>query len=135
MTARSRHLRKRNPDSQSRFANFLVRAFATMTTNDVDVLDQRQFGAHMFVKRIAVLLAILASPAFGAPEKYKIDPEHTYPSLEFSHMGISVWRGKFDKSRGEITLDRAAKTGTVNVTIDASSIDFGLQSMNDMARS
>jgi polyisoprenoid-binding protein YceI len=90
----------------------------------------------MFKKELAtLLLVVLAWPALGAPEKYKIDPEHTYPSLEFSHMGISVWRGKFTKSSGSVALDRAAKTGTVEVVIDAASIDFGLPAMNDMARS
>ncbi len=81
----------------------------------------------------AALLALTTTPALAAPESYKIDPDHTFPSLEFSHMGISVWRGKFDKSSGTITIDRAAKTGTVEVAIDPASIDFGLQSMHDEA--
>jgi polyisoprenoid-binding protein YceI len=91
----------------------------------------------MFDKQLlmTIVLAFVAWPALGAPEKYKIDPDHTYPSLEFSHMGISVWRGKFDKSQGNIVVDRAAKTGTVDVTIDAASIDFGLDAMNVKARS
>jgi polyisoprenoid-binding protein YceI len=66
----------------------------------------------------ALLAAAFASSAFAA-DTYKIDPSHTYPSFEADHMGgLSVWRGKFDKSDGTITLDRAAKTGTVDITID-----------------
>src|SRR5882757_8973699 len=84
---------------------------------------------------IAAALASSVAPAFAAPEKYKIDPTHTYPSIEFSHRAISVWRGKFDKTSGSITLDRAAKTGSVDVVIDTASINFGLAAMDEKARS
>jgi polyisoprenoid-binding protein YceI len=83
----------------------------------------------------AVLLALAVQPAWAAVEVYPIDPDHTFPSLEFSHMGISVWRGRFDKTSGKITLDRAARTGSVEVAIDPASIDFGLKAMDDEARS
>jgi polyisoprenoid-binding protein YceI len=83
----------------------------------------------------AALLAGTALPAPAAPENFTVDPAHTYPSLEFSHMGMSVWRGKFNKSSGKIVLDRAAKTGTVDMTIDVGSINFGLAAMDEKARS
>jgi polyisoprenoid-binding protein YceI len=79
--------------------------------------------------------AALSGPALAEPVRYKIDPAHTYPSLEFPHMGISVWRGKFTKTRGEVVLDREARTGTVDVTIEAASIDFGHPVMNEAAAS
>jgi polyisoprenoid-binding protein YceI len=84
---------------------------------------------------IAAVVASIAAPAFAGSDKYAIDPTHTYPSLEFSHMGISVWRGKFDKTSGNITIDRVAKTGTVDVVVDVSSINFGLGAMDEKARS
>ena len=84
---------------------------------------------------ITVLLAGAAVPALAAPDSYTIDPTHTYPSIEFSHMGLSVWRGKFNKTTGKIALDRAARTGTIDVTIDAASINFGLAAMDEKARS
>ena len=84
---------------------------------------------------LAALMAGASLPAIAAPDNYTIDPTHTYPSLEFSHMGLSVWRGKFNKSSGKIVLDRAAKSGTVEVTIDVSSISFGLAAMDEKARS
>jgi polyisoprenoid-binding protein YceI len=74
----------------------------------------------------ALFAAAFAAPAFAAPVTYNLDPMHTYPSFETDHMGgLSVWRGKFTKSSGTVVLDREAKTGTVDVTIDASSIDTG----------
>lgn len=84
---------------------------------------------------VAVLLAAAAFPVRAAPVAYRIDPDHTYPSIEFPHLGISVWRGKFNRTRGEIVLDRARGTGHVEVVIDPASIDFGLEAMNEMARS
>lgn len=85
---------------------------------------------------MAVLAAAFASTAFAAADTYKIDPSHTYPSFEADHMGgLSTWRGKFDKTDGTITLDRAAKSGTVDITIDTTSIDFGHAKMNDHAKS
>jgi polyisoprenoid-binding protein YceI len=82
----------------------------------------------------AALLAF-AAPALAASETYPLDPNHTFPSFEFPHMGISVWRGKFDRSSGKVVIDRAAKTGTVEVQIDTTSIDFGLAAMDDKAKS
>src|SRR5262249_14953309 len=40
-----------------------------------------------------------------------------------------------NKTSGKIVLDRAGKTGTVDVTIDVASINFGLAAMDDKARS
>jgi polyisoprenoid-binding protein YceI len=75
---------------------------------------------------IAALSAMTAIPALAAPTTYNVDPSHTYPSFEADHFGgVSVWRGKFKKTTGVITLDREAKTGSVNIVIDATSIDTG----------
>jgi len=82
---------------------------------------------------IALLLAASTGAAIAA-DTYNIDPSHTYPSFEADHMGLSVWRGKFDKSSGTITLDRAAKSGSLDITIDASSIDFGMPKLNEHAK-
>lgn len=81
----------------------------------------------------AALIAGASVPVLAAPESYTVDPNHTYPSLEMSHMGISVWRGKFNKSSGKVTLDRAAGTGTVEIRVDTMSIDFGHMGMNTFA--
>ena len=89
----------------------------------------------MNVKHLVVaLLAAGATSAFAA-DTYNIDPNHTYPSFEADHLGISVWRGKFTKTSGKVTVDRAAKTGTLDIVIDAKSIDFGHEKMSAHARS
>jgi polyisoprenoid-binding protein YceI len=48
-------------------------------------------------------------------------------------MGISVWRGKLDRSSGGVNLDTVAGTGDVEVVMDLSSIDFGLDALNTWA--
>jgi len=67
----------------------------------------------------------------AAPVSYNIDPDHTYPSFEADHMGLSMWRGKFNKTTGKVTLDKAAGTGTVEVAIETASIDFGHGKLNE----
>jgi len=84
---------------------------------------------------LALGLALPLSAAFAAPVNYDIDPDHTYPSFEADHMGgLSTWRGKFTKTSGTIVLDRAAKTGSVDITVDTASIDFGHAEMNKHAK-
>jgi polyisoprenoid-binding protein YceI len=82
------------------------------------------------------MLAFMTGAAIAAPVTYNIDPNHTYPSFEADHFGgLSVWRGKFDKSSGTVVLDKEKSSGSVNITIDASSIDFGHAKLNEHARS
>lgn len=79
------------------------------------------------------LLTLASAAAAAAPMNYQIDPEHTYPSFEADHMGISMWRGKFNKTTGKMTLDKAAGQGAVDVIVDLKSVDFGHEQMNNQA--
>jgi len=83
------------------------------------------------MKPLAALAAALALPALGA--SYTIDKDHTQPSFEFSHMGISFWRGKFTRASGKINYDAEAKTGDVNVVVQTASVDYGHRGMNEAA--
>lgn len=80
----------------------------------------------------ALLLATAAASA--QPVAYAIDPTHTFPSFEADHMGISVWRGKFNKSSGKVLYDKAAGVGTVEIVTELASIDFGMDVLNTWAR-
>ncbi|WP_109484124.1 YceI family protein [Paraburkholderia sp. C35] len=89
----------------------------------------------MLLMVAGALTSTMAVGAFAA-DTYQLDPTHTYPSFEADHMGgVSTWRGKFTKSSGTVTLDRAAKTGTVEVTVDTSSIQTGNTKLDDHLRS
>lgn len=86
------------------------------------------------MKHLTVFAALLAaSLAQAAPTTYIIDPAHTYPSFEADHMGLSYWRGKLKKNSGTIVYDKANGSGSVEVQMDLSSIDFGLDAMNAWA--
>lgn len=78
-----------------------------------------------------IIAAIAAASTSAFAQTYNIDPGHTYPNFEADHMGISTFRGKFTKTSGKVSLDRIAKNGTVDIVIDASSIDFGHAKLND----
>lgn len=79
------------------------------------------------MKKTAFLLfaASLSFGAIAAPETYVIDGSHTYPRFEYSHFGYSTQLSRFDKTSGTIVIDRAAKTGSVDVTIDTASVNTG----------
>ena len=83
---------------------------------------------------LSVLALATSSAVYAAPVNYEIDPSHTFPNFEFDHMGISIWRGKFNASSGTLSLDRAAGTGKVEIKIDAASINFGHAEMDKHAR-
>jgi len=80
---------------------------------------------------LAMLLgALVAAPAFAA-ESYTIDSSHTLPMYEINHFNWSTQRGRFNKVSGKITLDRAAKSGSMDVTIDVASIDSGVAKLDE----
>lgn len=71
---------------------------------------------------MALALAITAGRA-AAEESYTLDPVHSQPRYEIQHLrGIATQWGSFGKLSGKITLDRAARKGTIDVTIDTTSI-------------
>ena len=75
--------------------------------------------------RALVLDALIAVPhvATAAEETYVVEPTHSQPLFEVQHMGgFSTQRGSFQKMSGKITLDRAAKKGAIDVTIDTTSV-------------
>ena len=83
---------------------------------------------------VAPLLA-LAAGAQAQTATYAIDPAHTFVTFEIDHMGTSTNRGRFDKKEGTVQLDRAAKVGKVELTIDTTSINTGVEPFNKHLRS
>jgi len=80
------------------------------------------------MKNALLLTALLA--AVGAAQAqsatYAIDPTHTQVVFEAKHFGVSTNRGRWDKKEGTVTLDKAAKTGKVELTLDMASISTGI---------
>lgn len=73
-------------------------------------------------KMIAAAVVVAASGTAAAADTYVIDPTHTYPMFEISHLGFSTMRGGFNKTEGRIVLDTTKKTGSIDITIDATSL-------------
>jgi len=69
----------------------------------------------------AVVVALPTSAALA--DSYTIDPEHTFPNFAISHLGFSTLHGRFNKSSGKLNLDMQKKTGSVEIVIDATSVD------------
>ncbi|WP_394781191.1 YceI family protein [Undibacterium sp.] len=82
----------------------------------------------------AALSASFAGKACAA-DRYIIDPEHTYSSFEYRHWGLSDQRGRFDNNSGTIDLDMAAKTGAIDINIEAGSVSTGSDTFNKILRS
>ncbi len=86
------------------------------------------------LKLILALGAALPLPAFAA-DNYTLDSAHTYPHFSISHLGFSTMQGRFDDTSGKVTLDRAAKSGSVEVTIKTASISTGFAKRDDHLKS
>jgi len=84
------------------------------------------------VKKLVLVVALgaFSAAAFAAPETFNVEPTHTYPRFEYSHFGYSNQQQRFDKTSGKIVIDRAAKTGSVEVSIDTTSVNTGYALFN-----
>ena len=84
--------------------------------------------------KLAVVFAFAtaaAAPAFAAPETFVVDGSHTFPRFSYSHFGYSTQVSRFNKTTGKVVLDKAAKTGAVDVEIDTKSVDTGYATFNE----
>ncbi len=77
--------------------------------------------------RITSLLLALLMPlgVNAAPETYNLDPTHTVPNFSVQHLGMSTVWGHFERSTGKVVLDRAAKSGSIEVRIPTATISTG----------
>ncbi len=89
------------------------------------------------MRKLIAAISLLALPlsAAAAPEAFTIDPYHTYPNFTVDHLGVSTMYGRFDKTSGKATLDRAAKAGSIDLTIEAASLTTGDNDKGTRARS
>ncbi len=75
----------------------------------------------------AILALSVALPLSAqAAESYTVDPNHTYARFSINYLGFFTIQGRFDKTSGKVTLERAAKTSSVELAIATASINTGL---------
>jgi len=79
----------------------------------------------MIKQLVAVAITASSFAAVAAPETYVMDGSHTFPRFSYSHFGYSTQLSHFDKTSGKIVIDKAAKSGSVDVTIDMKSVNTG----------
>lgn len=83
------------------------------------------------MNKLALILLMAVSPSLWAAERFTLDPEHTFPSFEIRHQKVSLLRGKFNRSRGQVVLDPQTPGGSlIEVSVDASSGDTGHDELN-----
>ena len=75
--------------------------------------------------KIALIAAMLPMSAFAAADTYLIDSVHSFPNFSVNHLGMSTIHGSFDKMSGKITLDRAAKSGALEIKVETASLSTG----------
>lgn len=86
--------------------------------------------------RAAFVTCCLAAFVAQAQEtRYRIDPSHTAVTFEARHFGISTNRGRFDREEGAVVIDKAAKTGKVEIHIDMASVNTGIAAFDTHLKS
>jgi polyisoprenoid-binding protein YceI len=85
---------------------------------------------------ITALFVSVALPlSTFAADSYTVDPNHTFPHFNINHLGFSTLQGRFDKTSGTVSLDRAAKTGSVEISIESASVSTGFAKRDEHLRS
>jgi polyisoprenoid-binding protein YceI len=91
------------------------------------------------LSRIALtagLAAALSLPALAANSNWQIDPAHSSAQFSVRHMAISTVRGAFSKVTGSVVFDdKDVSKSTVEVTIDANSVDTRVPDRDNDLRS
>jgi polyisoprenoid-binding protein YceI len=84
---------------------------------------------------IGIATALGVSPAWAEVETYTVDPRHTFPIFEIEHLGLSTQVGRFNETRGKVTLDPAAGTGSIEIMINTASVSTGFEPLEKQLRS
>src|SRR6266511_223516 len=91
--------------------------------------------SKLFLAGAATLLALgSAAAAAAAPVVYRIEPEFSYAEFAVSHIGLSKQRGHFSRTNGTIVLDAEQHSGSIDFTVDATSVDTGWNTRDEFLR-
>jgi len=89
------------------------------------------------MRRVVLGAIVGAMPLFAAAqtESYTIDPIHSFVNFSVDHLGFTTIYGRFDKSSGKATLDRAAKKGSIEIAVETVSVNTGDSERGNRQRS
>jgi polyisoprenoid-binding protein YceI len=83
----------------------------------------------------ALVAAATALPAARAePVAYALDPTHSFVTFEVLHFDTATLRGRFGPLAGDVTLDRQARRGRVQLVVDTASVSTGLPVLDTRLR-
>jgi len=88
------------------------------------------------MRKIVFGALILAMPLAAAAEaeSFAFDPPHTFPHFALDYAGYATIYGRFDKTAGRFTIDRAAKTAALELAVETVSVTTGDNERGSRAR-
>ena len=81
---------------------------------------------------LALILVLVSGSATASV--WKIDPEHSNIMFQVRHLGLAEVKGIFRKFEGTVNLEDNSAKSSVKVTIDAASIDTGVEKRDEHLR-
>jgi len=84
---------------------------------------------------VALAAGLVAGAAQAADTTYNIDPLHTLTTFGVPHYATSTNTAKFPTKAGSIVIDKAAKKGAVDITIDVAGVVSGVPLFDEHLRS
>jgi polyisoprenoid-binding protein YceI len=89
---------------------------------EADSIMSRRLRTAVFMPFVA-FCSLAGLPGLAQTQTWYLDPPHSSAQFSVRHMGISTVRGAFTKVSGTVEDSPDPAKSSVNVTIDASSID------------
>lgn len=89
-------------------------------------LAQAPLGPDFTAAPMAMMPA--GGPVKGA--SYVVDPTHTFVNYEMGHYGTTTNRGRFSTTEGLVQIDDAGGSGKIDITMDMTSINTGVDLLN-----
>jgi polyisoprenoid-binding protein YceI len=86
---------------------------------------------NRYVPAVLILALAAGAPAVAAPTTYVVDGTHTFPRFSYSHLGFSTQLSRFDRTSGQVVFDPVARTGSVEITIDMTSVATGSDAFDE----
>ncbi|WP_443748438.1 YceI family protein [Asticcacaulis solisilvae] len=79
----------------------------------------------------ASALALFASASAFAADVYKIEPNHSSVTFQYTHFGFSHPTGKFMNAVGQVNLDKADPSkSSVEVSFDIAGVNTGVPALD-----
>ena len=88
----------------------------------------------MFKAMLATIACAAAFAVSAQPATFAIDPDHTVVTFSALHVGTSTQRGRIQAKEGSVVLDKTAKTGKADITLDMASISTAATSLQGTLR-